>query len=124
MKSFQECWAWIKQACVEDWILESRQIRMGDCSPEYILNRIMEENGELSQAHTRDGNDLEEIADCFSILMHYAVQKGFSPAEICEEMTRKLETNIKPECGKMILRFCQPDETGKCVHCGRPEERK
>lgn len=67
-----------------------RGIRFNDSPPDRILIRMTEELGEVCQAHTRDGNDLEEIADLQAILVHYARKKGFTQTQVAEAIFEKL----------------------------------
>jgi len=47
--------------------------------------------GEVSQAITRDGNQQEELADLFAVLMQLCLEEGFKEDDIASRMLTKLK---------------------------------
>lgn len=107
-KTFDDMWEWIGRAHEEDWVFPKRHTSMKKIRPEQVLLRLMEEAGELSQAYTRDGSEIEETIDVLAVLMHWAIIKGYSREYLMAEAAKKMNKALKPPPPPRAL---YPDES-------------
>jgi len=89
--TLSDCWKWITTARKRNAPHRKRNISMGDVDSIHLVARAAEELGEVSQAITRDGNQQEELADLFAVLMQLCLEEGFKEDDIASRMLTKLK---------------------------------
>jgi NTP pyrophosphatase (non-canonical NTP hydrolase) len=92
--TLDSCWYLVDRMVKHNWRHKRRCIGLRDVTPSTVIIHMIEELGEISRAHTREGNDLEEIADLMALLFHYAQVKGFSLDDVALQMRKKLLETI------------------------------
>jgi NTP pyrophosphatase (non-canonical NTP hydrolase) len=89
--TFDDLWDWIERAMQDDLVHKRRGFTMNTVTPEMQICRMTEELGEISKAHTRDGNDEEEVGDHLSVLFHYIQTKRLDKQAVLKQILLKLQ---------------------------------
>tara|TARA_Y100000034_G_scaffold136240_1_gene211736 strand:- start:1133 stop:1390 length:258 start_codon:yes stop_codon:yes gene_type:complete len=63
--TLSDCWKWVRNAQIRKAVHRKRGTIAGTDGELKLIARATEELGELSQAITRDGNELEEMGISF-----------------------------------------------------------
>ena len=95
--SLSEAWKKVETAVKENHFHIKRKKRLSEYDIRDIFMRATEELGELSQAMTRDGNEMEEMADLFAVLMHLSMRLGFTEKQLSDMIAEKLNKRLAKE---------------------------
>ena len=73
--------------------------RLGQVSSSFVLQKALNEFNELCQAP----DDIDELADLFGVLIHYAIKKGWSQEQLETAILEKFKKRFhesEPPCPK------------------------
>jgi hypothetical protein len=67
--------------------------RLTEVGPDFVLRQAAEELRELTEAPS----DITELADLFGVLIHYAIKRGWTIAQLEEVLLMKLGLRFSEE---------------------------
>lgn len=79
-------WAEVERL-VETGAVHRKGFRLSEVKPQFILEHAQDELIELMNSP----DDIDELADLFGCLIHYAVKKDWSEADLEAAILKKLE---------------------------------
>ena len=91
-----------------EWIIDKKMVHVRRGHPldnniDRIFTSMMEEAGELVQAHRKTGlpdeasdEEVEEAADCLIALLHFATARHISADELEDKVRHKLLSSFRP----------------------------
>lgn len=87
----KKAWKEMRRLVDNGAVHRKKGVKLSDAKPSKILQKAGEELLELAC----EQDDIEEMADLMNCLVHYCIQKGWSPDDISKSMLRKLKKRVK-----------------------------
>ena len=83
-------WNRIQELIAARAIHNRKNFDLAEVRPQFIMGQAVAEFGELIQ----EPDDPEELGDVLSILLHYAIKKGWTLEDLEQRMLRKLDARF------------------------------
>lgn len=87
----KQAWDEIRWMVSKNALHKKGGFRLAEVQASFVLEQALKEFQELQAAP----DDLDELADLFGVLIHYAIKKGWSMAQVQEALFRKLELRFE-----------------------------
>ncbi len=97
-KTLTNAW-WLIRALTKNKAQHRRGFRLGESSPTEILAAAAKELDELRE----EPDDILELGDVLSVLIHYGICKGWTEAEIAQAIFTKLAARIEPQLVQQLV---------------------
>lgn len=96
-RNLSEAYWLVKRIVLADWKHKRRGFRLSEISDQDIIIHAFKELAELADSHSKNHPDIDEWADLFAIMVHFAERQGWTEEELTIAIVRKIKQRLQPQ---------------------------